>query len=230
MASMAGYRIAIAATLGLLITAPVSAQTNAGGLASVIVSGMAVERDTTASIAASIGYRLNPIIAVGIELTVVPSYTPDVPDFPTILDGGYAISASPGIVNAIFPVPDVNITADDGRATIFTGNLRLMIPTRSARISPYLVGGAGVANVRDELRYTISYGPFPAGLVGIVVPPRFTESISRISTDFAMTLGGGVSVLVSDRWSADADIRYVGVAGERDIHTGRYGAGITFRF
>ena len=45
-----------------------------------------------------------------------------------------------------------------------------------------------------------------------------------------MTLGGGVGVLVSDRWSMDADARYIGVAGERDIHTGRYGAGITFRF
>jgi opacity protein-like surface antigen len=58
----------------------------------------------------------------------------------------------------------------------------------------------------------------------------FTETIRRTTTDFAMTLGGGVGIRLSDRWTVDVDARYLGVAGERDIDTGRYGAGITFRF
>ena len=226
---MAIFRTLRAAALGLLMAVPVSAQTDSGGLASVTVSSMTIERDTSGSIAASIGYRLNPTIAVGIELTVVPDFEPDVPDFPTILDGGFARPAE--LSPVIFPPPEFNVEARGGRATIFTGNLRLQIPTRSARIAPYLVGGAGVAHVRDELRFTITYRPLPLGLGSpIVVLSPFTESIRRTTSDFAMMVGGGVSVLITERWSIDGDLRYIGVAGERDINTGRYGAGITFRF
>ena len=220
---MASFRIAVAATLSLLISAPVSAQSNAGGLASVAVSGMAAEEDIRAAVAVSIGYRFNPIVALTIEMTFVPSYTPDVPDFPTIL-GGPVLAAESGL--SIFPVPRINIEAEGGRATFFTGNVRLTIPTPSTRFAPYLVGGGGVGNVTDEYRYT--YGPYPLGF-GLFAPV-FTETIRRTTTDFAMTLGGGLGIRLSDRWSVDVDARYMGVAGERDINTGRYGAGITFRF
>ena len=148
---------------------------------------------------------------------------------------GTELSIVGGLSSAIFPAPRINVEAEEGRATIFTGNLRLTIPTRSPRISPYLVGGAGVGNVRDELRYTIGY-PHSAHCSRRELPARSSsfhrssESIRRTTTDFAMTFGGGVSVLVSDRWSIDADVRYLGVTGERDIQTGRYGGGITFRF
>ena len=227
---MCSFRVAVAAALGFLIAAPVSAQTGSGGVASVTVSAMTIERDTSASIAASIAYRLNPIVALGIELTFVPSFTPHVPDFPTILDAG---STTAGAVSSlIFPAPIFDVDADGGRATIFTGNLQLTIPTRWPRISPYLVGGAGVGSVRDELRYTTTYPQIlrPGFGSPIIILPPIVQSIRRTTTDFAMTFGGGVSMLVSDDWSIDADVRYLGVAGDRDIHTGRYGAGITFRF
>jgi hypothetical protein len=227
---MASFRMTAVAALSVLIVAPVSAQPGAGGLASVTASALTIEHDTTASIAASIGYRLNPIAAIGIELTFVPSFRPQLPDFPTILNQG--VSLAGGVSPLIFPPPEFNIEAREGRATIFTGNLRLTIPTGSPRLSPYLVGGAGVGNVRDELGYTIRYPPIlrPAVVTGIVVFPPITETIRRTTTDFAMTFGGGVSVLVSDGWSIDGDVRYLGVTGGRDIHSGRYGAGITFRF
>jgi opacity protein-like surface antigen len=237
--SVAWFRIAVAATLGLLITAPASAQTNTGGLASISASGMALERDISASITASIGYRLNPIVAVGMELTLVPSYSPDVPDFPMILYGGSTLYGGTtlygGATGAIFPPPSVAIEAAGGRATFFTGNVRLTIPTRSIRFTPYLVGGGGVGNVTDEFRYT--YRAFPPFLVldacrvcGPGFAPTFTESIRRTTTAFAMTLGGGVGVRLSDQWSVDVEARYLGVAGQRNINTGRYGAGMSFRF
>jgi hypothetical protein len=229
---MRSLRLAAAATFGCLITAPVSAQPSSGGMAGVTVSAMTIEQDTTASIAASIGYRLNAIVALGIELTFVPSFESHVPDFPTILDGAFNTAEGFGLSPLIFPPPEFTVEAQGGRATIFTGNLRLAIPTPWPRMSPYLVGGAGVGNVRNEFQYTVTFPrgfqPGPGGAI-FVVPP-ITESIRLTTTDFAMTLGGGVSLLVLDRWSIDADVRYLGVVGDRDIHTGRYGGGLTFRF
>ena len=229
---MKAHRRILTAAVWLLIAAPASAQTGAGGFAGVTFSALTVERDTTGSIAASIGYQFNPIVALGVELTFVPSFRPHVPEFPSILDRGFAISG--GLGGAIYPGPEIIVDADGGRATVFTGTLRLTIPTRSARLSPYVVAGAGVGNVRDEVRFTYNYRPFVSPIIGdgggIVSLPSLSESIRRATTDFAMTFGGGVSVSISDSWSVDGDVRYLGIAGDRDIHTGRYGAGITFRF
>jgi opacity protein-like surface antigen len=227
---MNAFRRTLTAAAWLLIAAPVSAQTGGGGFAGVTVSALTVERDTTGSIAASIGYQLNPIVALGVELTFVPSFRPHVREFPSILNEGFAISGWLG--GAIFPGPEISVEAEGGRATIFTATVRLTIPTRSARLSPFVVAGAGVGNVRDDLLYRYEYRPFitPGFGGGTIVLPGLSESIRRTTTDFAMTFGGGVSVSVSDSWSIDGDVRYVGVAGDRDIHTGRYGGGITFRF
>ena len=227
---MNAFRRILTAAAWLLIAAPVSAQTGGGGFAGVTFSALTVERDTTGSIAATIGYQFNPIVALGVELTFVPSFRPHVREFPSILDRGFAFSG--GFGGAIFPGPEIIVDADGGRATVFTANLRLTIPTRSSRLSPYVVAGAGVGNVKEEVRFTLNYRPFVSPIIGdgIVSLPSISESIRRTTTDFAMTFGGGVSVSISDSWSIDGDVRHLGVAGDRDIHTGRYGGGITFRF
>jgi hypothetical protein len=221
---------AVAAALSVLVAAPVSAQTNSGGIASAAVSAMSIEDGTRASIAGAIGYRFNPIVSLGVELTVVPSLTPDIPEFPTPLS---ALSYVDGIS---FPTPVITIESDGGHASIFTANLRLTIPTRSRRISPYLIAGAGVGTVTDKLRYTIVYPPIrltaPAGAT-VIFPAPFppqTESITNTTTDFAAAFGGGVGFLANDHWSFDVDARYIGIFGWRDLRIGRYGGGITYRF
>jgi opacity protein-like surface antigen len=221
--------------VGCLIAAPLAAQPEAGGFASLNVSAISIDRDTTASIAGSMGYRFNPIVAVGIELTYVPSFRAEAPDILRILDRSIPSIAfvdtrlpSGGVGSLIFPPPEIVVDAAEGRASVFTGIIRLSVPTRAARISPYLVGGAGAGHIRDEVRY-ISI-PTPSRPNGTIVFQAFTETFRRSTTAFAMTFGGGVSVIVADGWSIDADARYLGVAGSRDVHTGRYGGGVTFRF
>jgi len=153
MTSLRATAVAALTSLVVVHSAPASAQSSNGGIASATVSAMSIEDGTSASI-----------------------------------DG------------VSFPSPAIRVGSDGGHATIFTTNLRLTIPTRSRRISPYLVGGAGVGTVTENLQYTITYPPITfTGVAGspVIFPPPFplrTESITRTTTDFAATFGGGVGV------------------------------------
>jgi hypothetical protein len=221
-------RVTAAAVLGLLLAAPASAQTNAGGIASANVSAVQIGEGTSASIAATIGYRFTPIVSVGIELMFVPRIKPDIPDVVTPLEG----MAFEGV---LFPSPAITVDNEHGHATIFMTNVRLTIPTRSRRLSPYLIGGAGVGSVTDKFEYTISYPPpiffagAPAGIVTSLIPIR-RQTISRTSADFATTLGGGVGFAAGRKWSLDVEARYLGILGARNVETGRFGGGMTYRF
>jgi hypothetical protein len=226
---MSSTRVLAGAASALLVAASVSAQTSSGGIASAHVAAVKIGEETSASIAASVGYRFTPVVAVSAELMFVPSVKLENRDIVTPLE-------SVAFENVLFPSPIV--TADDasGHATIFITDVRLTIPTRSRRVSPYLSGGAGVGTVTDKFQYTISYPPpiflagtgVPAGLVTII--PTRRETVSRTTTDFAATLGGGVSFATGRNWSVDVEARYLGIFGPRDIRTGRYGGGITYRF
>jgi outer membrane protein with beta-barrel domain len=127
---MTSSRVSVVAALSLLAaihSAPAAAQAGNGGIASATVSAMAIEDGASPSIAGAVGYRFNPIVALGDSV--------------------------------IFPSPTITVGSDDGHATIFTTNLRLTVPTRSRRLSPYLLGGAGVGTITDHLQYTIIYPP-----------------------------------------------------------------------
>jgi len=229
---MTSLRVPSVAAVSLLVVVcgpTASAQSGNGGIASATVSAVSIEDGASASIAGAVGYRLNSTVALGIELMVVPRLTPEVPEIPSPLSA----ATFDGIA---FPSPSITIGSDGGHATIFSGNLRLTIPTRSRRISPYLVGGAGLGTVTDKIEYTYIYPALtliePFGQP-IIVPPPFlprTESIDRTTTDFATTFGGGVSFLTNDHWSIDVDARYIEIFGRRDAQIGRYGGGITYRF
>ena len=222
-------RLTAAAALSLLVAAPASAQKDDGGIASATVSAMSIADGVSASIAGSMGYRFNPIVALGIELTFVPRLTPDIHEIPIPLLSAYEFNG------VSYPGPAITIRGDGGHATLFTTNLRLTIPTRSRRISPYFIGGAGAGTVTDELHQTIVYPPIrlavpSSPIVVFPLPPPVSQSIARTTTDFVATLGGGVSLLTGDHWAFDVDARYVGLLGSRDLHIGRYGGGISYRF
>lgn len=214
--------------MSLLIGGRASAQTGGGGVASAVVSAMQFG-DPSVSIAAAVGYRFNPQVALGVEMTYAPSLTPKTP-------GNSIVVPAFDAVTAIYPSPIVDVESEGGHATIFTANFRLTVPTRSRRFSPYVVGGAGIAAVTDTVAYTITLPPLifsPPG--GLLVPfptllrPQI-ESITRTTTDFAATIGGGIGILTSDHWSLDIDARFIGIFGQRDARVGRYGGGVTYRF
>jgi hypothetical protein len=223
---MSPLRVMIGVVLTLLVAEWAPAQTTSGGFASATVSAAVIEDGTSASIAAGVGYRLNAVVMIGMELTFIPSVTPELSNFPRPL-GGFAFD---GIS---FPVPDITFAPDRGHATIFTTNLRLTIPTRMRHLSPYLVGGAGVGTVTENILYIVYPPSLPPTLFGgpaVVTALAVARPIARTTTDFAATLGGGISVLIGDHWSVDVDARYIGFFGDRETHIGRYGAGPTYRF
>lgn len=231
------YLIAIACISSMALATPARAQGTQGGLATVTVGAAAIEDGTSAAVTAGIGYRFNRSIAVGVELTAVPTLQSTVPEPQTI---EYAVSTV--LSGIVLPTPLVRYEGDGGHATFFTGTMRLELPGAGRRMLPYLVGGAGVGSVTDRLRITIDYPPgylaTAAGPLGFLATPGLTaltlpsiaRSIPRKVTGFAMTLGGGVSFAINEHFSIDADARYAGILADRDVNSGRAGAGLSYRF
>ncbi len=189
----------------------------------VIVSGQAsaaVSQDITSpALAASVSYRFNRSFGLGVELTHMPDLAGDLP--------------ARGRFDAL-------TLERDTRATMFTTNVRLEIPTLSARVLPYVVGGGGVASVRSEFEVnylaidgrmpglpSIRPGMDPGRALSILPGPPFIEN-SR--TSMVLTLGGGASFLLSDHVSLDADLRVLSLLGTRDRTIGRFGGGVSYRF
>jgi opacity protein-like surface antigen len=219
---------------GLILTGPVRAQSVEGGTASVIVSGTTIDGGASLGIAGAIGYRFTSTFGISVELTAVPSFNPELPAAPTPVPLG-------SVGGIVFPAPSYSFSGEEGHATIFTANLRLEMPTGFRRLVPYVIGGAGVGHVREEFTVAVSYPPrILTSLPGIpptpglptttiYLPPIALES-SRASTGLAVTFGGGISRLLAEHWSLDADLRYLAVLGNRDLHIGRFGGGVSYRF
>ena len=197
-----------------VLAGPVSAQTTQGAIVSGAISAVAVDSNTSLAIAASAGYRFNRAMGLTIELTYVPSLESE-PDF------GAAFNA--------FPI-NSRLGNRDGRLTAFTTNIRLEMPTTSHRVLPYAVLGGGLANIRQnfDVIYDLRLG---STLIGFPIPPDpIIQNVANASTDLALALGGGVSLLLGDHLSADIDLRYLRLLGYADRNVGRFGAGVSYRF
>jgi opacity protein-like surface antigen len=210
---------------------PAYAQVEPRGFANFIVSGTTIEGSAALGLTGGFGYRLNRTLIVGIELTRLPSYDPDVPEAPPFAQ----LTSTSSIGGIIIQPPSYSVSGEGGRGTIFTANARLDIPTPSRRLVPYVIGGAGVASLHEEFTVTITYAtPIFQTVPGFpptrIFPPPVSYEVPRSTTDFAATLGGGLEILVGDHLTFDADVRYLGVLGSRDLNLGRFGLGIGYRF
>jgi opacity protein-like surface antigen len=197
----------VLAALGLLTLArSMPAEARQGVIAGGLVSATSIGSRTEMSVSAATGFRVNRFAGFGVEVTSVPTLKPD------IVPDQSALPASSG-----------SVTATGGRATMFTGNVRIELPT--ARFIPYVVAGGGVANVKEIFSITAPIAAAPG--IPVVIPPR---AVRQSSTDLALTVGGGVSVLVAERVSVDADARYGRFFAARDLNVGRFGLGLSYRF
>lgn len=101
---------------------------------------------------------------------------------------------------------------------------------------PFVTGGGGVANVEQRFAVTVQSSVPPPILAELralgLAPPIFNQSypVRSSSTGLALTLGGGASILATDRFSIDVDLRYLRIDGETDRNAGRFGAGVSYRF
>jgi opacity protein-like surface antigen len=184
---MTNTRIVAAAFVLTAFARPMSAASQ-GVVASGVVSAASIGSSTEMAAAAAIGFHVNRLASIGLELTSVPAM---------------------GV---------------DGRAAIFTTNVRVDIPAISARFVPYVIAGGGVAHVRETVA-TAASDPVPG--LPVVIPPR---SVTESSTALALTSGGGVGMLVGAHVSIDVDLRYMRLIAARDRNVARFGAGLSYRF
>jgi hypothetical protein len=204
------------------------------------VSAMDIDSYTALSFSGSFEYRFSRVVGLEVEATLAPTLKSP---FPT---NGYQIlaasSTSPAVTGALTGVglaiyPGPTYTNADGRAVIFSNNVRIAIPTTTKRLEPYFVAGGGMASVRHSA--DVVYGPIPlVGTpnppTGIVVPAlpvrQFTQHVTSSSNDLALTLGGGLSVRTTSQFWIDADLRLFRLLGNTDRNVGRFGVGFRYRF
>jgi opacity protein-like surface antigen len=211
-------RLTVAVWILMLLASPARAQPDSGAIASGSSAAAVVNGRANVSVAGSLGYRFNRVIGLGVELTWMPTLKP-------------ALASN-------LPSPYASIAYSDpsGDALFFTTNVRIEIPTTSRRVIPFAIGGGGVASTTQ--RYTLTVVPllpvFPVGVpVGVVTPPIILPIQSRpvsTSTGLALTLGGGVSMLVTDHLSIDVDLRSLYIRGNSSSAIGRFGVGASYRF
>jgi opacity protein-like surface antigen len=182
-----------------------------GALVSGLVSAAASDGTTSPSYGGGVTWRFNQALGIGVELTHLPSLPSS---FPRIYCCG----------------------GDDAeaRATVFTTNVRLEIPTTSTRVVPFVIGGGGVAGVTQS--YDVMYAQLVASLgldpAVINTGPIFPgpSHFENTTTNMALTLGGGASFLVTGHVALDADIRVLHIMGNESRNIGRFGGGVSYRF
>jgi hypothetical protein len=175
---------------------------------------------TDPSVSGAISYRMNRVLGFGIEATWLPSLTSDFPDQ----------SGSPYLALWIRPT--------EGNAVFFSTNVRLEIPTQSQRVVPFVVGGGGVASFTQRYDLGVpdlpAYPVLPLLNVPSVINGRLRETIpgaiSSSSTDLMLTLGGGVSLLMTQHVALEIDLRTIHVRGQSSASIGRFAAGASYRF
>ena len=207
-----------------------SAQPTQGAIVSGDISAFAVDSNTDLSFSVMAGYRFNRVFGLGVEVTAVPSLSPTFSSY-------WPVRALP------FRAPQFA----DGQAIVFTANVRLEIPTISTRVIPFLVAGGGVANIKESLDVIIlpaaifsevvinapgSVSSVPVGspTLPTIFPPPYVDPYVLSSTDLALTIGGGASIMATEHLSVDVDLRYLRVVAATDRNVGRFGAGASYRF
>jgi opacity protein-like surface antigen len=215
---------------------PAFAQPASGPLASVTVAGTNIGDGTGVAITGGMTYRFNRVIGLGVEVTAVPTFTPEQPDFVVNTGSSFRYSnvgPTSGIPTSVVIAPTF-YEPDDGRAVIFTTNLRLEIPTTSRRVLPYVVAGGGAGTVKEHFTRTVEYPDFFVPSFDGPVPIRrrlsFSQPVTNSFTSLALTLGGGVSFGWTEHLWVDADLRYLALLADRDRHVTRFGGGLSYRF
>jgi opacity protein-like surface antigen len=215
----------IAATLLVLIAAPGFAQTDriyVAGLGGVVSAPGTTSGDVMGEIGARVAPRLFVFGDLGRYHNLQPS------DVQPAVDSTTAALASSTGLNVI----------GSGRVPAWysIGGLRYEIPSRS-RIAPYVIGGAGVARLTPTAKFAYSSGALPDGstpAIGddvtnqLVVAGDFTQPAA--TNALMVSLGGGVDIPITGRWSADAGYRYSRVQADTPVNAQGLTIGLGYRF
>ena len=184
-----------------------------GALAHGSVAAAISDGETSSAFGGGVAWMFNRAFGFGIELSHLPSLSSNLPR--TYYCCGIDDSGS--------------------RATVFTTNVRLEVPTTSKRIIPFVTAGGGVAGVTQS--YSVIYA-LPVdferlasmGLLNTIPILPGPTDVEYTNTNMALTLGGGASFMVTDHVGIDADLRVLHIMGNDSRNVGRFGAGVSYRF
>jgi opacity protein-like surface antigen len=216
---MTTTRIFVAVLATAMIATPISAAADQGLTIDGVVAATAIESRTEIAIAGGIGYRVNRFVGFGVEVTSLPVLKPDA-----------ATLQSATIIDLLGPAAVLNsgarptVSATGGRGIVFTTNVRIELRPIATRFLPYVVGGGGIANIKDNFTVTL---PVPVSGIPVVIQP---QAVTQSSTDLALTAGGGASILMTGHVSVDVDVRYLRLIASHDLNVGRFGIGVSYRF
>jgi opacity protein-like surface antigen len=114
-------------------------------------------------------------------------------------------------------------------ATFGVAGIRYLIPVTGTRLQPYVMGGIGIAKVKQDVKFTVGGTDVTAGLPQLGV--QLGTDLSGDFTKAMLTLGGGVAVPVWERVVIDLHYRYGRIfAPDQGINVSRAGIGLGVRF
>jgi opacity protein-like surface antigen len=220
---------ALVAMLSMACGAPLLAQDDQGATVGATVAAVNMDSTTEASFSVSAGYQFTKMMGLEIEATSVPRLKGSFPGSPTSISTLSSMSGVPlSSITAILPGASLNVTG--GRAVFFTTNVRVRLPTTSARVTPYFVAGGGTASTRRSTDVVLLVPLAGAPNIPIPLPRSVTEHLTQSSTDLALMLGGGVDVMIASHASVGGDFRYYRLLEDQDSNVGRFGASVRYRF
>jgi opacity protein-like surface antigen len=117
------------------------------------------------------------------------------------------------------------------------GGLRYEVPIHSRLLSPYVLGGLGVARLNPTAQFTFVSGPMPDGSTQaagadvtsqILTAGDFTAPPA--TTALMFTLGGGAEIPVARHWAIDAGYRFSRIAATTPLNARGATVGFGYRF
>ena len=213
-----------AAAVAMLTAAPLFAQTERGYVTGI--GGFAVTPDkTSGDVAGEVGVRIAPHLLVFGDLGQFHNLQPS--DLLPAIDNTTALTAIQGLnVIGTARVP----------AWYSVGGLRYEAMA-VGHVSPYVLGGVGVARLTPKAQFTFSSGTLPDGstpTVGadvtdqLITAGDFTTPVD--TTAFMFTLGGGINIPVAHRWAFDAGYRFSRVNADTPVNAQGATFGLGYRF
>ena len=152
---------------------------------------------------------------------------------------GYRFSPHVGIDFEVVGLPDFSINDFErgGRGVAFLSQFVSEFPSPAHWLTPYVLGGGGVANVTRQLNFPLYTGGdirrlFPSDRRFPVDPlDPIGRTPGRAETSLALTVGGGVDFNIWGKLAVGPNISYMKLFGNfEDLDLTRIGARAAYRF
>jgi opacity protein-like surface antigen len=154
------------------------------------------------------------------------------PDVQVFVDAGYVRDAAPASLGANAQKIAAGVAAIAGPTDFHVkepvafgvAGLKYVVPTGNSRIEPYVLGGAGLAQVKKDVTFSTASGDISQfATIG--------SDLSGDETKAMISVGGGVGVPVSSRVVIDLQYRYGRVfTSDGGLNINRAGIGVGVRF